>query len=143
MHQWSPEGGPNPYLAYLALADGFVVTGDSASMLTEACSTGKRVWIVALPERRSPKSRAKNFFRNLVLAPTRHPELVGARAARLAARIPARGWVRYPRDLKQFHAALVASNRALPLGQVFTTPPPPPLDETDRAVARVRALFGE
>ena len=57
VHQWQAGGGPNPYLAYLGLADAFVVTGDSASMLTETCSTGKRVWFVELPERRSLKSR--------------------------------------------------------------------------------------
>lgn len=143
VHQWAPGGGPNPYLAYLALADGFVVTGDSASMLTEACSTGKRVWFVELPERRSPKSHAKNLVRRIVLAPTQHPDLVGERVARLAAGIPARGWVRYPRDLKQLHTVLETANRALPLGRAFVAPPPPPIDETERAVARVRALFGE
>ncbi|MCC6765779.1 MAG: mitochondrial fission ELM1 family protein [Deltaproteobacteria bacterium] len=143
LHQWSAAGGPNPYLAYLALADGFVVTGDSASMLTEACSTGKRVWYVDLPQRRSPRSHVKNLFRRIVLAPTQHPELLGGSLARLAARLPARGWVRYPRDLRKLHAALVAVNRALPLGRSFAAPPPPPLDETARAVGRVRALFGE
>lgn len=143
VHQWQAAGGPNPYHAYLGLADGFVVTGDSASMLTEACSTGKRVWFVELPERRSLKSRGKNLFRNLVLAPTQDPRLAGTPIARVLSTAPARGWVRYPRDLKRLHAALVAENRALPLGTPFGTPPPSPLDETAHAAARVRALFGE
>jgi len=141
VHQWSAAGGPNPYLAYLGLADGFVVTGDSASMLTEACSTGKRVWFVELPEWRSLKSRGKNLFRNLVLAPTQHPRLAGTPIARVLSAVPARGWVRYPRDLKRLHAALVAENRALPLGSPFEALPPSPLDEAERAAARVRALF--
>jgi mitochondrial fission protein ELM1 len=143
VHQWALGGGPNPYLAYLGLADAFIVTGDSASMLTEACSTGKRVWYVALPERRSPKSGIKNFVRRLALAPTQHPALRDRWIARFAGRVHARGWVRYPRDLKKLHAALVAANRALPLGRAFATPPPPPVDETARAVAGVRALFAE
>ncbi|PZP39951.1 MAG: hypothetical protein DI585_02405 [Pseudomonas fluorescens] len=45
---WSPEeGGPrdNPYLAYLALADAIVVTADSVSMVSEAASAGKPVYI--------------------------------------------------------------------------------------------------
>ncbi len=142
LHQWAPGGGANPYQAYLALADAFVVTGDSASMLTEACATGKRVWFVELPERLSLKSRGKNLFRRLVLAPT-DSRLAGSALSRLLSAIPARGWIRYPRDLKKLHAALIAGNRALPLGQPFTAPPPPPLDETERAVARVRALFDE
>ncbi len=43
---WS-RGGDNPYLGYLALADRIVVTGDSVSMCSEACATGKPVHIYA------------------------------------------------------------------------------------------------
>ena len=39
-----PERAPeNPYFGYLAIADAFIVTFRSMSMLTEACSTGKPV----------------------------------------------------------------------------------------------------
>lgn len=31
---------PNPHMGHLAWADAFVVTADSVSMLSEACSTG-------------------------------------------------------------------------------------------------------
>jgi mitochondrial fission protein ELM1 len=37
--------GPNPYLGYLALADYIIVTGDSVAMASEACFTGKPVYI--------------------------------------------------------------------------------------------------
>src|SRR5215472_17477034 len=40
--------GENPYFAYLALADAFVVTADSVSMISEAAATGKPVHILAL-----------------------------------------------------------------------------------------------
>jgi mitochondrial fission protein ELM1 len=40
--------GENPYFAFLAWADTILVTADSASMLSEACSTGKPVYIVPL-----------------------------------------------------------------------------------------------
>lgn len=43
---WS-RGGDNPYLGYLALADRIVVTGDSVSMCSEACGSGKPVHIYA------------------------------------------------------------------------------------------------
>lgn len=43
------DGGPdNPYFAYLDLADHIVVTADSVSMVSEACSTGKPVYVVEL-----------------------------------------------------------------------------------------------
>lgn len=40
--------GENPYLAYLALADAIVVTADSVNMVSEACTTGKPVFVVEL-----------------------------------------------------------------------------------------------
>ena len=40
--------GDNPYFAYLGLADHIVVTADSVSMVSEACSTGKPVHVVEL-----------------------------------------------------------------------------------------------
>jgi len=41
--------GDNPYYAYLAAADAFLVTADSVSMVSEAAATGKPVHIVELP----------------------------------------------------------------------------------------------
>lgn len=43
--------GENPYFAFLALADAIVVTGDSVSMVSEACSTGKPVYVADLEGR--------------------------------------------------------------------------------------------
>jgi uncharacterized protein len=40
--------GENPYFAFLALADGFLVTADSVSMISEAAATGKPVHIFDL-----------------------------------------------------------------------------------------------
>ena len=40
--------GDNPYFAYLAVADAFLVTADSVSMASEAAATGKPVHILAL-----------------------------------------------------------------------------------------------
>ncbi|KAG4972170.1 hypothetical protein JHK85_038591 [Glycine max] len=37
---------PNPHMGHLAWADAFVVTADSVSMISEACSTGKPVYIM-------------------------------------------------------------------------------------------------
>jgi mitochondrial fission protein ELM1 len=40
--------GDNPYYAYLAIADAFLVTADSVSMISEAATTGKPVHIIEL-----------------------------------------------------------------------------------------------
>ncbi len=48
--------GDNPYFGYLGMADFVVVTADSVSMVSEACSTGKPVYVVE-PEGGSVKFR--------------------------------------------------------------------------------------
>ncbi|KAH0971704.1 hypothetical protein GBA52_023860 [Prunus armeniaca] len=42
---WDGEGC-NPHMGHLACADAFVITADSVSMLSEACSTGKPVYVI-------------------------------------------------------------------------------------------------
>ncbi len=58
LHSWQ-AGEANPYQAILASADRFLVTGDSVSMLAEACRTGKAVAIWQVPQRQDPWSRLK------------------------------------------------------------------------------------
>jgi mitochondrial fission protein ELM1 len=57
---WAP-GNPtardNPYMAYLALADAVVVTADSSSMVSEAATAGKPVYIWGEPKRVPRKFR--------------------------------------------------------------------------------------
>ncbi|XP_004246476.1 mitochondrial fission protein ELM1-like [Solanum lycopersicum] len=45
VHIWNGQG-PNPHMGHLAFADAFVITADSVSMLSEACSTGKPVYVI-------------------------------------------------------------------------------------------------
>jgi len=45
-YRWG-EGGDNPYLGFLALCDALVVTGDSVSMLCEACAGTQPVYLYA------------------------------------------------------------------------------------------------
>ena len=47
VHIWDGEG-PNPHMGHLAWADAFVITADSISMLSEACSTGKPVYVIGV-----------------------------------------------------------------------------------------------
>ena len=54
---WRDEHGDNPYLAYLALSDAVIVTGDSTSMCTEACATGRPVYIFAPARSTAPKHK--------------------------------------------------------------------------------------
>lgn len=40
--------GENPYLGFLGLADAILVTADSVNMVSEACTTGKPVYVIEL-----------------------------------------------------------------------------------------------
>jgi uncharacterized protein len=57
------EQGANPYFGILGLAQTLVVTADSVNMITEACATGKPVYIFDLPGGSAKSSR---FQRALV-----------------------------------------------------------------------------
>ncbi len=130
--QWTPHNDDdNPYLGYLALADAFIVTGDSISMLTEACSTCKPVYIFA-PDEVVPgleggwRQRWERLRFDALLH--RLGVCLGLRQLR--------------RDIGHIHRLLIASRRAVWLGQPFPPGPPlPPLEDLARAAVRVQALF--
>ena len=70
---WNSMRGDNKYAAFLAAADEIVVTEDSVSMITEACSTGKPVKIYSL---KNSNNRTLEF---LVYGPIRKIFLFGRR----------------------------------------------------------------
>ncbi len=51
-HNWQTDHS-NPYIAFLALSEAVLVTGDSVSMCSESCAAGKAVFIYA-PEEATP-----------------------------------------------------------------------------------------
>ena len=55
--------GKNPYFGMLACADAIVVTGDSVNMVSEACSTGKPVYVVPLDIKPGRDRAARKFIR--------------------------------------------------------------------------------
>jgi len=65
LHKWQDSDGPeaNPYYGFLGLADAIIVTGDSVSMCSEACATGKPVAIYAADD--FVKGKHKQFVHTL------------------------------------------------------------------------------
>ncbi|MHA1539030.1 MAG: mitochondrial fission ELM1 family protein [Alphaproteobacteria bacterium] len=57
IHSWRNKKQKNPYRGFLACADVFVITGDSVSMISEAISTGKPLYIYAPEGSCSPAHR--------------------------------------------------------------------------------------
>jgi mitochondrial fission protein ELM1 len=72
LFRWSPEAADNPYLALLGLADRFVVTGDSASMLVEVARLAKPLAVFELPVERRQRFIAR--ARGLLSALRRRPQ---------------------------------------------------------------------
>lgn len=93
-YRWRPDDPDNPYYAFLALADQFIVTVDSASVPVEACATGKPVALFEWP-RRHP---ATVWDRMLRRAPLRH---LHAALLYLGLFKPARDFDAYHSILKQ------------------------------------------
>lgn len=56
-YRYGQPEGINPYTGILASADMLIITGDSISMCSEACSTGKPVYIFAPEKTLSPKHK--------------------------------------------------------------------------------------
>jgi len=136
--RWSKDATENPYFGYLALADEIVVTGDSMSMLTEACATRKPVHIFDLgvgrtamrPQAPAPAGeRGRKVF---------EPAHLRALIYRLGMHV---GPQRMTRDIRIVHRVLVDSGMAVWLGDPFPAASPPGVESVDRAVAHVRGLF--
>ena len=136
-HRWRAGDSDNPYLAYLALADRLIVTGDSASMLAEACATGKPVSIFPLPERADWRWRATRSVQRWVERRQARPSVRGTLrqqdwVGRLWDRLVGLGLIKRTRDLARVHG--VVGGRG---------PGSHPPDDLERAVARVRQLARE
>jgi mitochondrial fission protein ELM1 len=153
-YRWRPDDADNPYLAFLALADAFVVGGDSASMLTEACTTGKPVFIHRLrPRRVKPVTRLKRWAAESLDRHMRRRRQNGTEPVdpdvleRLYVHLLTRRLLRYPRDLGRLHRVMIERGLAAPLARGDADRPVPsgisPCDEAlTQAVERVRRLIG-
>ena len=120
-HRWGEAD--NPYYAFLAMADEFIVTGDSVSMMCEACAMLKPVYIADLGEGPSSMRAGNplgleclNYYVKLGLQEFRAHHLVNL-IYRLAMKI---GPNRLTRDLSLVHQALTSQGRAVWLGENWT-----------------------
>jgi mitochondrial fission protein ELM1 len=146
-HRWSPQAADNPFLGLLALADWIVVTGDSESMLAEACATAKPVSIHALPpigrdtrQRRIGEVLVARAMQCRPVAPNSKEPLPWSLAGLCAWSI-ASGWILPPRNLDGLRENLIASGRVHALGEKTPTGAVEPLREVEQVAARVRELF--
>jgi len=142
--------GDNPYPAYLGMADAFVVTGDSASMLAEACATGRPVALFEPPEWPDLRLRLVRGLRGILAGKTARASYRGTprqqgRGGRLYDWLVEQGLVTSTRDLSLLHGELLARGLVARLGEdpVDQARVIPLANDLERAVARVRATVEE
>ncbi|XSG86279.1 MAG: mitochondrial fission ELM1 family protein [Methylohalobius sp. ZOD2] len=111
VYGWEDGVQDNPYLGLLGLADAFVVTGDSVSMMVEVARLGKPLAIYPLPIK-YPRLHA--VYRWLIEHGLYRSE-PGAFGSRLARWAFAAGLIGYLRELERVHLYLYDHKLALPL----------------------------
>ena len=151
--QTGRENRENPYMGYLACADAFVVTGESASMLAEACTTGKPVAIFPLPARSvgiaawvrslgrtigdavASRAYARPLNKRGIERPQRGLQ-------RFCAGMLAKGWVRTGGHSRLLHESLITHGLAVYFDGSLPPTPTSSVNEMDRVADRVRAMMG-
>jgi mitochondrial fission protein ELM1 len=86
-HAWDDNAAPqqNPFYGFLGVADAVIVTGDSISMCSEACATGKPVYIYSDPVFVSSKHQM--FLDELYRRDHAHPLQQGGESRRSEAKL--------------------------------------------------------
>lgn len=130
LYRWRPEDADNPYYGILGLSSSLIVTADSVSMLSEACATGKPVYMAELGGFGYPMRSNSDVPVDFRLSALTYSWMMRFAHQRLS------------RDLRLVHRALLEGGWVVWLGDSLHAPPPssPPTD-LERAVQRVRALF--
>lgn len=132
------SGNESTYLGLLALADRFIVTGDSASMLSEACYTGKPTHVFPLPEQFDIRVAWARWLRQFCLGADE--EKSGSLAAYFHLMVEV-GMVASTRNMSVFHQKLEAEGLLAPLNETVAVGKVPSIGCFDTAVNRVKALF--
>jgi hypothetical protein len=141
-YRWQTGGTENPYRGLLGLADRFVVTGDSVSMMVEVARLGKPLAIFPLPNQPGLISWARQALAERFHPPANSPGR-GGLATRLGDLLYRLGIVGYSRDLTAVHRLLFRRALAVRLGDPFLTGGRKAPDELKDVVARIKALTGE
>lgn len=166
LYRWKKDDPDNPFFAFLGLADRVIVTADSVSMMTEACATGRPVYLFDTGEgRTSMKDNPWLDGRSDVdrdssdPLPSKHADSNRATGRSDARTTGPRGFNRWhlkahiyratmrlgpqrlTRDIRIVQKLLIDSKRAVWLGDGHPNEAPKPLEDMRRAVARVRQLF--
>jgi hypothetical protein len=138
---WSADATANPYRALLGLADGFVVTGDSISMMVEVVRLRKPLAILGLPVGAlGAFDQLRRSLTRWLFAPRQHGPL--ARLRQAVGRMLYRSRIlTHTRDFVAFHDMLVARGLAVHAGDRLVAPSGEVPDDLAIAVQRIITLM--
>ncbi len=139
LHKWAKDAPENPYLALLKLADYFVVSGDSVSMMIEVADCGKPLAIFSLPGDRTGKLWQQILLR---LHDNRGHGFCNSVYRRLGTWLYSTGIAGFGRDLEALKNILIKSGFAVVAGQPFIKPAQALPNELQIIRDRIRQLTG-
>jgi hypothetical protein len=138
LHEWTRDDQDNPYRALLGLADYFVVTGDSVSMMMEVADCGKPLAIFPLPA----DWRGRIWKRFMLRLHGRGNHGAPAAAARWFGRLLyVSGIAGFARDLDELHRQLVGQGFAVWSGETFKQTRQALPEERAQVCERIKALL--
>ena len=149
LFEWSPGAADNPYAALLGSADGFIVTGDSVSMMVEVIRLGKPLAIFPLPGGwlgrldQLRRSLAHWLFRPVFEPERKTPGDCARHAlARCVFHLDPLKLLSATRDFRAFHKMLVEEGMAVWAGEPFRPGPTALPADLGLVVKRIKGLFG-
>jgi mitochondrial fission protein ELM1 len=144
LFEWSAEALDNPYRALLGSADGFIVTGESISMMVEVIYLHKPLAIFPLPGGwLGSLDQWRRSFAHWLFNPRLHSRGDRLRhgAARLVYYLDYFKLLCATRDFRAFHQLLIDNKLAVWSGQPFQNPDADLPDDIGVVIKRIEALF--
>lgn len=120
VHRWSSSNAAeNPYDALLHQSAALFVTADSASMILDGCASGTPTYVIEYPERfdfvRRWRRSAFRAMQWVISQCRRGLPRTGDRLSWIQDWLHARRILRYPRDMRLFHASVYSLGLARPV----------------------------
>jgi mitochondrial fission protein ELM1 len=109
IYRWSSRNADNPYATLLQRSAAVFVTGDSASMVLDACHSGAATYLIELPERMDVRRLWRRGLYGLIrkaalLLHNTRLQGMAETVDRAQEWLHAKRILRYPRDLRRFHS---------------------------------------
>jgi mitochondrial fission protein ELM1 len=150
LHRWSRHA-PNPYRAFLRLADDFIVTNDSVSMIAEAVDLMKPLYVFQVPRREKRRRGLFQTIRYYFRSRREIRRVAGLKqdlSDRLYDAMTRFGHARPRRSVDAFERQLYQAGLARPLGKAEEVGRPRagsqrriPKEERDMVIAKIRDSY--